>query len=91
MNAVSKANAERIKEIFLQALEQRAPVERENYVATACHGDTELREQVEGTVREKLNVRRYASEYVWPAAGAAALFSLLFGYGTGGFVKRMVR
>ncbi len=68
-------------------LEQRAIEQRRTMHNTI----TELREQVEGTVREKLNVERYAREYVWPAAGAAALFSLLLGYGTGGFVKRMVR
>jgi ElaB/YqjD/DUF883 family membrane-anchored ribosome-binding protein len=59
---------------------------------------TDLRWEVEGRVRdvehrvrEKLNVERYAREYVWQAASAAALFSLLFGYGTAGAVKRMVR
>lgn len=52
---------------------------------------SDLRAQVKETVREKLNVERYAREYVWPAAGAAALFSLLWGYGTAGMFKRMVR
>lgn len=59
---------------------------------------TDLRWEVEGRVRhvesqvrEKLNVERYAREYVWQAASVAALFSLLFGYGTAGVVKRMVR
>jgi hypothetical protein len=37
----------------------------------------ELREQLE----EKLDVRKKATEYVWPASGAAALLGLLFGYG----------
>jgi len=36
-------------------------------------------------------VERYAREYVWPAAGTAALFSLLFGFGTAGVLKRIVR
>lgn len=65
-----------------QAIEQRR---------TMHNTFTELRQQVEGTVREKLDLRRYAGEYVWPAAGVAALFSLLLGYGTAGFLKRMVR
>ena len=52
---------------------------------------SELREQVRGTVREKLDVKKRAREYVWPAAGTAFLFSLLFGYGTAGTIKHMVR
>ena len=52
---------------------------------------SELRDQVQETVREKLDVRRYASEYAWPAAAVAAFFSLLVGYGTAGMLKRMVR
>jgi len=67
-------------------LEMRAVEQRRRVHNTI----TELREQVEDTVREKLNVRRYASEYAWPAAGVAALFSLLIGYGTAGVVKRIV-
>jgi hypothetical protein len=51
---------------------------------------TELREQVRGTVREKLDVRKRAREYVWPAAGTAFLFSLLIGYGTAGTIKHLV-
>ncbi len=68
-------------------LEQRAVEQRRRIHNTI----SELRSQVEDTVREKLNVERYAREYVWPAAGTAALFSLLFGYGTAGLLKRMVR
>jgi hypothetical protein len=52
---------------------------------------SELRSQVKDAVREKLNVERYARQYVWPAAGTAALFSLLLGYGTAGMLKRIVR
>jgi hypothetical protein len=52
---------------------------------------SELREQVRATVHEKLDVRRRASEYTWPAAGMAALIGLLFGYGTAGTIKHMVR
>jgi hypothetical protein len=49
-----------------------------------------LREQVRDTVREKLDVRRRAAEYAWPAAGMAALIGLLFGYGSAGAIKRAV-
>lgn len=67
-------------------LEERAIEQRRRMHNTIA----ELREQVEGTVRETLDVRRYAAEYAWPAAAAAALFSLLIGYGTGSVVKRMI-
>ena len=67
-------------------LEQRAIEQRRRVHNTL----TELREQVEGTVRDKLDLRRYASEYAWPAAGVAALLSLLIGYGTAGIFKRPV-
>ncbi len=40
----------------------------------------ELREQVE----EKLDLRRQAAAYVWPASGVAALAGLLFGWGVAG-------
>ncbi|MGZ4787694.1 MAG: hypothetical protein ACXVZV_10570 [Terriglobales bacterium] len=65
-----------------QAIEQRRRVH--NTVA-------ELREQVRETVREKLDLQRYAREYAWSAAGAAVLFSILIGYGTAGVVKDIVR
>jgi hypothetical protein len=68
-------------------LEQRAAEQRQRIHNTV----TELREQVRGTVREKLDVRKRAREYVWPAAGTAFLFSLLFGYGTAGTIKHILR
>ncbi len=68
-------------------LEQRAIEQRRRMHNTV----SELRDQVRETVREKLDVQRYASEYAWPAAGAAALFSLLIGYGTAGVVKSIIR
>ena len=67
-------------------LEERAIEQRRRVHNTV----SELRGQVEETVREKLNLRRYAAEYAWPAAGVAALLSLLIGYGTAGIVKRIV-
>jgi len=68
-------------------LEERAIEQRRRIHNTV----SELRDQVEETVREKFDVRRYAAEYSWPAAGIAALFSLLIGYGTAGVIKRVVR
>jgi hypothetical protein len=39
-------------------------------------------------LREKLDVKRNARQYFWPAAGGAAVFGLLFGYGVAAvFVK----
>ena len=42
---------ERIKEIFAQALEKKSPAEREKYLAEACQGDPELRQEVESLLR----------------------------------------
>jgi hypothetical protein len=67
-------------------LEARAVEQRRRLHDTV----SDLREQVEGTVREKLDVRRYASDYAWQAAGAAALLALLVGYGTAGVLKKIV-
>lgn len=54
-------------------LEVRAAEQRRRLHATVL----DLRQQVE----EKLDVRRQAAEYVWPASGAAALVGLVFGWG----------
>lgn len=43
----------------------------------------ELRAQIE----QKLDVRKQASEYVWPASGAAALLGLLLGWGVAGMFR----
>jgi hypothetical protein len=67
-------------------LEQQAAEQRRRIHNTV----TELREQVRETVHEKLDVRKRAREYVWPVAGTAFLFSLLFGYGTAGAIKHLV-
>jgi hypothetical protein len=68
-------------------LEQQASEQRRRIHDTVA----ELRQQVRGTVRDKLDVRRHAREHVWQAAGTAFLFSLLFGYGATGTVKHLVR
>jgi len=69
------------------ALEQKAVEQRRRL----HHTVSELRSQVRDTVREKLDVRRYAREYVWPASAGLALIGLILGYGTGGTVKHMVK
>jgi hypothetical protein len=68
-------------------LEQQAAEQRRRLHNTV----SELRDQVRGEIREKLDVKKRAREYVWPAAGTAFLFSLLFGYGTAGTIKHMVK
>ena len=57
-------------------LEVRAAEERRRIHQTVL----ELREQVE----EKLDVRRQAAEYVWPASGVVAVVGLVVGWGLGG-------
>ena len=52
---------------------------------------SELRSQVKATVRETLDVERYAREYVKPASGAAFFLSFLIGFGFAGTLKHIVR
>jgi ElaB/YqjD/DUF883 family membrane-anchored ribosome-binding protein len=70
-------------EVPTRTLEEHAIEQRRRLHNTV----SELREQVRDTVREKLDVHRYASEYAWPAAAAAAFIGLVFGFGTGGIFK----
>lgn len=53
-------------------LEQRAAEQRRELHNSA----TELRD----ALREKMDVRRQAQAYVWPASGVAALVALGLGY-----------
>jgi hypothetical protein len=57
-------------------LEVRAAEQRRRIHETVL----ELREQVE----DKLDVKRQAAEYVWPASGIAAFVGLVFGWGVAG-------
>lgn len=45
---------------------------------------SELRTQV----REKLDVKKNARQYVWPASGVVALAGLVMGFGFAGFFTR---
>ncbi len=45
---------------------------------------SELRTQM----REKLNVKKNAREYVWPASGVAGLIGVVLGYGVAGIFTR---
>jgi hypothetical protein len=67
-------------------LEEQAAEQRRRLHNTV----SDLRVQVKSTVREKLDVQRYAREYVWQASAGVALLGFLFGYGTAGTIKHMV-
>ncbi len=57
----------------ISILESNAQAQR-----TKLHNDVaELR----STVRQTLDARKLAREYLWPASGAAAVVGLLLGYG----------
>ena len=74
-------------DVSTSALEQQAIEQRRRIHNTV----NELRTQVRETVQEKLDVERYAREYVRPASAGAFLLSLLIGYGMAGTIKHMVR
>ena len=69
------------------ALELRAAEQRKRLHRSV----QELRDKIHDRsleLREKLDVKKNAREHFWPAAGGAALFGLLFGYGVAAvFVK----
>ena len=44
--------------------------------------------ELKSQMRETLDVKRAAREYLLPASGAAALIGLVLGYGMGGMVVR---
>lgn len=64
-------------------LEQQAIEQRRRMHNTV----SELGVQVRDTVREKLDVERYAADYAWQAAGVVAFVALLAGYVTAGIIK----
>ncbi|HLH10189.1 MAG TPA: hypothetical protein VKW78_23340 [Terriglobales bacterium] len=64
-------------------LELRAVEQRERLHQTLV----ELR----SGVRQKLDIRSQAREYVWPASVVAALLSLAFGYTAGSVIHRGLR
>jgi ElaB/YqjD/DUF883 family membrane-anchored ribosome-binding protein len=45
---------------------------------------TDLRE----TVADRMNAKKLARTYVWPATGVAAVVGLILGYGMGGIFTR---
>lgn len=70
--------------IPVDVLEKRAAEQRRQIHNTV----TELRQSVKQTVKEKLDVKPYAREYLWPAAGAMAFIGLILGYSFTGMFTR---
>jgi hypothetical protein len=68
-------------------LEQEAEEQRRRLHETV----TELRSQVNSTVRNKLDIMHHVREHPGPISAAVFLVTLLFGYGTAGTIKHMVR
>jgi hypothetical protein len=69
------------------SLELRAAEQRKRLHESVQELKFQLHEKSD-QLREKLDVKKNARQYFWPAAGGAAIFGLLFGYGTAAvFVK----
>ena len=66
----------------LKAIEQRRLIH---------NSVNQLRDQVKETVRETLDVERYAREYVTPVSGAVFLLSFFVGFGVAGTLKHIAR
>jgi serine/threonine protein kinase len=88
------ASAERIKDVFLRAVEQTSPAERQACLDQACQGDPELRRQVESLLLAHDQAGDFLGpESILPAAGTAAekpgdtigRYQLLELIGEGGF------
>ncbi|WP_041855352.1 hypothetical protein [Candidatus Korobacter versatilis] len=69
--------------IPLEDLEKRASAERAQ-LHRSVDDLRQLKTNAEETVRERLDVRRQARQHFWPAAGAASLVALVFGYSLAG-------
>jgi hypothetical protein len=67
-----------------EVLEHRAAEERRRLHNSV----SELKSSVRETVRDRLDAKRYAREYIGPAAVAVAVVGLLFGYSTAGMFTR---
>lgn len=65
-------------------LEQRAAEQRRRLHNSV----SELRNSVRERVRERLDVKRNARQYLWPATGALSLIALVMGYGVAGMFTR---
>ena len=64
----------------VEVLEERAADQRRQLHNTVV--------ELKSSLRESFDIRRNAREYLLPAAGAAAFFGLLIGYGMAGIFTR---
>ncbi len=64
----------------VEVLEERAADQRRQLHNTVV--------ELKSSLRESLDIRRTAREYLLPAAGAAAFLGLLLGYGLAGMFTR---
>jgi hypothetical protein len=65
-----------------------SPVPYELFEERAAKQRREIHNRVvelRSTVADRLDARKVAREYLWPAAGIASLLGLLLGYGLTGF------
>src|SRR5690242_21353181 len=63
-----KAEPDRIKGIFAQALERKSPAERESFLAEACKDQPELRQEVESLIQ----AHEAAGDFLAPTMPAPA-------------------
>lgn len=71
-------------ELPVSILEQRAADQRRRLHNSVSEFKSTVREEV----RERLDVKRYAREYFWPATGVVSLVGLVLGYGFAGMFTR---
>jgi len=81
------ANTSFSPDVPADILEKRAAEQRRRIHESV----QELRSKVKSTVEEKLDVQRQARKHLGPAAGAAVLVGLIFGYGVAGIFTRPPR
>jgi hypothetical protein len=65
-------------------LEQRAAEPRRRLHNSV----SELRTTVRERVRERLDIKRNARRFLWPATGGLSLIALMLGYGVAGMFTR---
>ncbi len=88
------SDSDRLKEIFGQALQIKSAAERETYLARACHGEPELRRQVDSLLRAHEQAGDFLSQTmplpssdfeIQPLGTLIGRYKLLEKIGEGGF------